>query len=416
MFYSTFIQVKKVLLQFLFLLIFVCCPSSIKGQAPLFDSSQYLLEQYGATIHIGYKYYDYPYRDSLLLLAKEAGMTFVRYDLDQRYTDIWKNAITSVKEKGLKSNIILSKWDYSYEGIRPWDNPNLYIKYLSQVVDSFKNEVDVWEVMNEVELINDNEGLWKNKKATIGYYSLVPLITNYIRKQSSNARIISGSIIGLDNPFVYQLFIRRIFSYFNVFNLHSYRAPEELPEIFSNIKLKMDKYNAHPNLWLTECGMSTNLDVLKKNTTEQLEIEQAHRVARIHLISFAYGVDKVFWYNLRSLENEQYNKEHHFGLLHQDLSPKPSYYAYKTLTSMCPGGSLRPTLRINHNVYLCSWIHPNGKHIWAIWSPKKRVRFSVNVKGRCQYYDYMGRSKRKPNYIDSGVTYMVGNKYTEVIF
>lgn len=76
------------------------------------------------------------------------------------------------------------------------------------------------------------------------------------------------------------------------------------------------------------------------------EMEQARRVARIYLISFAYGVDKVFWYNFRSYEKDPYYTEDNFGIVHSDLTPKPAYYAYKTMTTLCPSGSTRPVLEV----------------------------------------------------------------------
>ena len=76
------------------------------------------------------------------------------------------------------------------------------------------------------------------------------------------------------------------------------------------------------------------------------EMEQARKVACVYLISFAYGVDKVFWYNFRSYEKASYYTEDNFGIVHSDLIPKPAYYAYKTMTTLCPSGSTRPVLEV----------------------------------------------------------------------
>lgn len=81
------------------------------------------------------------------------------------------------------------------------------------------------------------------------------------------------------------------------------------------------------------------------------EMEQARRVARIYLISFAYGVDKVFWYKFRSYEKDPYYTEDNFGIVHSDLTPKPAYYAYKTMTTLCPSGSTRPVLEVSGDIY-----------------------------------------------------------------
>lgn len=105
------------------------------------------------------------------------------------------------------------------------------------------------------------------------------------------------------------------------YSIDMYRALNPFKDI------KADKYGWEKEVWLGECGMHTAPDTTKTNKWSNkvwLEQEQAHRLPRIYLISFAYGINKVYWYEIRAEEKEPYNKEHHFGLLHSDLSPKPA--------------------------------------------------------------------------------------------
>lgn len=140
-----------------------------------------------------------------------------------------------------------------------------------------------------------------------------------------------------------------------------------------------------------------------------LEDEQARRVARIHLISFAYGIDKVFWYKFRSNEIDPYYSEDNFGMVHKDLSPKPAYYAYMTLIRMLPNGSLRPKLSLENGVYTAKWTKPNGQKVKALWRKNGFTYLATDSKSY-NYYDYMGNlitttdGKMK---ITSGVIYTV---------
>jgi hypothetical protein len=119
------------------------------------------------------------------------------------------------------------------------------------------------------------------------------------------------------------------------------------------------------------------------------EDEQARRVARIHLIAFAYGVDKVFWYKFRSNEMDSFYSEDNFGMVHADLSPKPAYYAYKTLIKMLPNGSTRPSLSIKDGIYKAKWMRPDGKKVTAYWC--KTGHTSIKIEGGLQHIvDYMG--------------------------
>ena len=410
-------KILKICLTYLMLIIFSTCT---EAQFPIYHCSEYLIDQYGITAHIAYKnekYGDYSCRDSLLVLAKKAGVNYVRFDFDPQYESIWGSAVKSVKEVGLKPYVVLTKKNNN-SNLRPWDDFINYQKYLVSTVKESGNQVSVWEVMNEVDLLydnNDNE-IKNNKIATKGYTEILPKIVSYLRNHSSGSSISMGSICNWNYCFINTLFNKKYFDYTDIFNIHLYSEPEKLINGIAHMKKKMDNSNCYPEVWLTECGMSTNIDQTNSITKEELEIEQALRVARIHLLSFAYGVEKVFWYNLRSLENDPYNKESHFGLLHSDLSAKPSYYAYKTLTEMCPSGSLRPKLEIKDGVYMCYWDRPDGKRVWAVWSIKEQPMSKLKMKRVSTFYNYMGSKCNKPLNINNGVLYIVGDFKTKVEF
>lgn len=140
-----------------------------------------------------------------------------------------------------------------------------------------------------------------------------------------------------------------------------------------------------------------------------LEDEQARRVARIHLIAFAYGVDKVFWYEFRSPEVDPYYSEDNFGMVHKDLSPKPAYYAYKTLIKMLPSGSTRPVLTIKDGIYKAEWKRPDGKKITAYWCKEGATYIKLNAKPT-MIVGYMGKNVALLNNslkVSSGIVYCV---------
>ena len=144
------------------------------------------------------------------------------------------------------------------------------------------------------------------------------------------------------------------------------------------------------------------------------EAEQARRVARICLLAFAYGVEKVFWYNLRSREKDLHYSEDCFGLIHHDFSEKPAMQAYRTLTSMLPSGSERPRLSLAvDGVYYATWLRPDGSRVHALWSPMGRVEVAVPATRLSAASDHLGRPLPLPRRrltVGSGVTYLVEKK------
>ena len=120
------------------------------------------------------------------------------------------------------------------------------------------------------------------------------------------------------------------------------------------------------------------------------EAEQARRVARTHIIALSQGIERVFWYNLRSREDNPGEGEDNFGLIHRDFSEKPACQAYRTMTQMLPSGSTRPVLQIEDNVYEASWVRPDGKRVTAMWSPLVHVKRKADWNRKTVFYNYMG--------------------------
>lgn len=140
------------------------------------------------------------------------------------------------------------------------------------------------------------------------------------------------------------------------------------------------------------------------------EADQARRVARIHLLSFAYGIDRVFWYNLRSREEDPYDPEDYFGLIHGDMTEKPSCQAYRTLTQMLPSGSTRPRLTVSGNVFEARWTRPDGKRVTAMWSPYAPLWRKIDRGTNAEFFDYMNQPLPKPKkgiMLTEAVVYMV---------
>lgn len=146
---------------------------------------------------------------------------------------------------------------------------------------------------------------------------------------------------------------------------------------------------------------STLMNTHPINTEE----EQAKRVARYYLLALSYGVEKVFWYNVRARETEISDPEANFGLLHKNLAPKPAFFAYKTLSEMLPEKSTRPKLVITDNLYECNWIKPDGTHVKAVWCPAGEKEYLIKEKFIC--YNYTGDIIEYMDVVDTGVKYFV---------
>ncbi len=104
------------------------------------------------------------------------------------------------------------------------------------------------------------------------------------------------------------------------------------------------------------------------------EAEQAMMLPRALLIAYQLGVARSFWYEFQSPETDDLDQESHFGVLHLNLSPKPAYLAFKTLTAQRPAGSVGlslPWKSADGALYYPQWRLPDGRSSGAVWAYQK---------------------------------------------
>ncbi len=100
--------------------------------------------------------------------------------------------------------------------------------------------------------------------------------------------------------------------------------------------------------------------------------EQMKFAARSLGISFAEGIEKYMWYELRSKEGDNlYDMEHHFGLLSKDWVEKPVFSSTAEFIRRRPAGSIQ--LRVpwhsgQKTFYHPQWLRPDGKIAGMVWS------------------------------------------------
>lgn len=89
--------------------------------------------------------------------------------------------------------------------------------------------------------------------------------------------------------------------------------------------------------------------------TGYTEEEQANLLQRVYLVYMSLGVEKMFWYDLHNDGQLKGEREHNFGLLNYDFSPKKAYDAYKHLTEM-----------LGKNPRFVRKVEGSDSNIWAL--------------------------------------------------
>ena len=382
-----------------------------------FPCSKYLNKPYGMVAHLSKRELDYPYIHQEISMMKDIGVNYVRVgfsasdiskDSTGFHTEVWDTVFETLSKENIE---ILPILDRTIHAKPAWDKIKEYQEYLKYILGKYRTHY--WELMNEADLYPTSvflDSLGRKQRtydfaaSGLGYMSCLPVFSEAIKNGINDNKVVFTGIASSKNGFFDTICVHQGYRYFDVMNFHTYAEPERIPIIINRIRKSMKKYGWEKPIWITECGMHTALT----GESWRTEKEQAQRLARIYLLSFAYGVDKVFWYNFRALEKDASYKEDHFGIVHKDLKPKPAYFAYKALTTMCPNGSTRPVCVNDGKLYFIRWMKPNGVKVEAVWTTSKE-RVKVAISEDAAYYDYLGNSIPKPQYANKGIVYIVHN-------
>lgn len=148
------------------------------------------------------------------------------------------------------------------------------------------------------------------------------------------------------------------------------------------------------------------------------ELRQAELLPRTFLTAFACGIQRIFWYKLRSGERKINDRESHFGILRKNLDGKPAFDAYRTLTRFCPSGSTVPELRQTGGVFCAGWIRPDGSRVWAVWSEHCPLKADLNWKGELvEARDLFGNLRsvsKSPFTATPQIVYLIGPESLDI--
>lgn len=388
----------------------MCCNSQEKYN-PLFNCSNRLNNPYGICTHInrtGERYeFDTRYKD--LYMIDKAGANIIRTDFDRSVIqDATKGAfdfrhfdsvLYSVRHQKKMTLGILT------QGNEPAFSQS-WKTYVYETVKRYK-KTRYWELINEIDIAH----YWIPGFKTPNYQTFLKEGYLAVKKANPRAKVLFSGLSSITEGKIDLLITNDNEPYFDIMNVHKYANSQSDPESFikyyHTLSKLMRKAEIEKPVWLTETGASTSI---RNGVSEE---QQAIWLPRIYLISFACGVDKVFWYKSRSRELDANALEDNFGLWHKDYTPKPAYYSYQFLTKMCPHHSIRPQLTRYGDIFLASWRRPDRTKVWAIWCRKGDSSINFESRGKFTIYDMNGHiisitgEKLK---VSSSVIYIVGAK------
>jgi hypothetical protein len=403
--------INRVAVILLYMILNVSCFAENHEYLPLFKCTERLDNPYGICSHINTvgKGSEFDTREQELAMINRLGIQWIRTGFNWR-SFIESNSDTlSFSHYDKVMEPVISNRKSMLGILMNLDNPNKIDKwedYVSQVVQHYGETINFWEMINEADYVHLRVPTYRS----VDYARLYKVGYEVVKKVNPKATVLFSGLADANSLFLDSIIQQGSDEFFDIMNIHHYANKKVEPESFityyTQLKSKFEKLKIDKHVWMTETGCTTANNWATEET-------QMLRLPRIFLISFALGIEKVFWYKSRSNELNVDDKECFFGLWHNDYSPKPAFYAYQTLVKLCPDKSMRPTLLRRGNIYISKWIRPDGKVVYGLWTSKGNEMTILNVNGKYTCYDIYGNEKRiqrKEFEITPSIHYIVGEK------
>jgi hypothetical protein len=175
--------------------------------------------------------------------------------------------------------------------------------------------------------------------------------------------------------------------YIDTYNFHHYCGVERYPEVYANHR----RISAGRPMWVTECNVPVQWagDAKKREPSDEMLRVQARRVARVLSAAIFQGAKEAFYFILGDYVEGQTQ----FGIVHQDLTPRPAYLALaatgRLLAGAKPVGQWKPN---EHCQAFAFRALPDGleRDVLVVWSNDGgfSVQSDLHVE---RAYDLLGR-------------------------
>jgi hypothetical protein len=235
-----------------------------------------------------------------------------------------------------------------------------YARWAAWTVAQLKGDIDAVEILNEP----DNFGFMKFYGGTADGEGNSPWVAKFVSFTNHAAEAIKAAnpalpVIGYeDMPVTYKIMTLGMTAAVDGMVDHPYSnnlVPETVPEpptaeqmkihgfiytddkrtfasYIQGMRKRSAEYHGPKQIWLTEWGYSTFQPIRKIEFGGFTEDAQAKYIVRHYVEDLGLGVDVSVQYDFHDDGEDPHNVEDHFGMVHQDGAPKPSYGAVQNMT------------------------------------------------------------------------------------
>ena len=258
-----------------------------------------------------------------------------------------------------------------------------FANYATAIATRFRSAVSIYEVWNEW----DGRLGHTSRGSTADYVPVLKAASQAIKAVNPDAIVLADGVLFFDGRAAALRVTAETgaLRYADGIALHPYfynRGPNKRPEAWAAYleraehALQATQGGSEVKLFVTETGWPTGG---WDGVSESLQASYASRLYLLaHTLSFLHG---LWWYDL---SDDLTNDADRFGLVHQDLSPKPALGAVRVTLEQLAGATFMDRREsADGAVVTVRFRRPDHGVMWAIWSADDKPRSARLTRGAC---------------------------------
>ncbi|MBM3496392.1 MAG: hypothetical protein FJX72_19035, partial [Armatimonadetes bacterium] len=235
--------------------------------------------------------------------------------------------------------------------------------YVEAVTRQYRDRISCWEIWNEP----NSAEFWEPAPDPARYLTVLKVAYAAAKRGNPRCKVVMPGLGGLpadgranrnrllplapDRDYMDRLLSLGAARYCDAISVHPYPSgtPEEtdLAGDLRWIAAKCAATGVKRPIWITEIGWPTQVPVAggtpallgQGGVSERM---QSALLARTAIVAVGSGlVERMFWFRLHDSGPDRMSADDSFGLCREDLSPKPAFFAHRTVAVLL--GDARPT-------------------------------------------------------------------------
>ena len=323
-------------------------------------------------------------------LIAEPGFKFIRMDLSwsgiERQKGVYNfertgyDALTEgCTKRGIRILYILDYSNNLYESdssVQTEQGRKAFAAFAEAAAKRYAGKGILWEIWNEPNL----RQFWNPQPSADDYCKLVAETAPLVKRADPTGLIVAPATSGIPLGWLEQCFKQGLLSHIDVLSVHPYRSkpPETVIADYTALRELIGRYapaGKQIPVISGEWGYS-NINWDKNPLSNN---QQAQYLTRMFLTNLYQGIAVSIWYDWKNDGTDPNEREHNFGTVGHDLTPKAAYLAAQTLASTLAGYTIKDRIDLGSGDDFAFRLARDNAEAIAVWTAGQEHQLTIKA-------------------------------------